>query len=77
MNAARKADTAHKQKYLDAVRGLVERCHQRKVPVFLCPAAVTAEGPTRSESGFLQQMCDEGRAAARKLGAKGVGPRGA
>jgi lysophospholipase L1-like esterase len=67
-----KADAAHKQKYLDAVRGLVEKCRQRKVRVFLCSAAVTAEDPTKSEGGFLQKMCDEGLEAARRLGARGI-----
>src|SRR5215470_597811 len=67
-----KADAAHKQKYLDAVRGLVAKCRQRKVRVFLCSAAVTAEDPAKSEGGFLQKMCDEGLEAARRLGARGI-----
>src|SRR5262245_19013911 len=67
-----KADTAHKQKYLDAVRGLVEECRKRKVRVFLCSAAVTAEDPAKSEGSFLQQMCDEGLEVARRLGARGI-----
>jgi lysophospholipase L1-like esterase len=67
-----KADAAHKQKYLDAVRGLVEKCQKHKVRVFLCSAAVTAEDPAKSEGGFLQKMCDEGLEVARRLGAQGI-----
>src|SRR5215203_2907954 len=54
-----RADAAHKKKYLDGVRGIVEQCRLRKVRVFLCSAAVTAENPAKSEHGFLQNMCDE------------------
>ncbi len=67
-----KADEEHKKKYLDAVRGLVENCQQRKVRLFLCSAAITAEDPDRSETGFLQRMCDEGMALARKLGEQSI-----
>jgi lysophospholipase L1-like esterase len=67
-----KADAAHKKKYLDAVRGIVEKCQQRKVRVFLCSAAVTAEDPAKSEGGFLQQMCDEGLEVARQMGAQAI-----
>src|SRR5262249_11023904 len=44
----------------------------RKVRVVLCSAAVTAEDPAKSEGGFLQQMCDEGLEAARRLGAQTI-----
>jgi lysophospholipase L1-like esterase len=67
-----KADDAHKKTYLDGVRGIVEQCRQRKVRVFLCSAAVTAEDPAKSESGFLQKMCDEGTALARSLGEQSI-----
>jgi lysophospholipase L1-like esterase len=64
-----KADAEHKQRYLDAVRGIVEQCRQRDVRVFICSPAITAEDPNRSETGFLQKMSDEGLALARSLGA--------
>ena len=67
-----KADDAHKQAYLAAVRALVGRCQKRKVRVFLCSAAATAEDPERAESGFLQKMCDEGMALARSLGEQAI-----
>ena len=51
-----KADAEHKQRYLDAVRGIVEQCRQRGVRVFICSPAITAEDPNRSENGFLQKM---------------------
>jgi hypothetical protein len=63
-----RADDAHKQKYLDGVRGIVEQSRQRRIRVYLCSAAVTAENPAKSETGFLQRMCDEGMALARSLG---------
>jgi lysophospholipase L1-like esterase len=63
-----KADDAHKREYLDSVRGIVERCRERKVRVFICSAAATAEDPAKSETGYLQRMCDEGMAIARALG---------
>src|SRR5262249_50741522 len=58
--------------YLDAVRGIVEQCRKRKVRVFLCSAAITAEDPDRAEVGFLQRMCDEGMALARALGERSI-----
>src|SRR4051812_12876026 len=64
-----KADAEHRRRYLDALRGIVERCKARKVRVYLCSAAVTAADPERSESDFLQKMCDDGLALARSLGA--------
>jgi lysophospholipase L1-like esterase len=67
-----KADDEHRKKYLDAVRGIVEQCRRRKVRVFLCSAAVTAEDPDRGEAGFLQKMCDEGMALARDLGEQSI-----
>jgi lysophospholipase L1-like esterase len=64
-----KADAEHKQRYLDAVRGIVEQCRQHGVRVFICSPAITAEDPNRSENGFLQKMSDEGLALAKSLGA--------
>jgi len=63
-----KADEEHKQRYLDAVRGIVEQCRQRNVRVFICSPAITAEDPNRSENGFLQKMADEGMALSKSLG---------
>lgn len=63
------ADEEHKALYLDAIRGIVERCLERGVRVFIASAAITGEDPDTSETGFLQRMCDEGLAAARDLGA--------
>jgi lysophospholipase L1-like esterase len=64
-----KADAEHKQLYLDAVRGIAERCKERKVRVFICAAAITAQEPDKAEQSFLQTMCDEGLELARSLGA--------
>ena len=63
-----KADAEHKQRYLDAVRGIVEQCKQHGVRVFICSPAITAEDPNRSENGFLQKMADEGMALSKSLG---------
>ena len=63
-----KADAAHKQKYLDSVRGIVEQCKARGVRVFMCSAAVTASDPDKSENDFLQAMCDEGMKISTSLG---------
>ena len=63
-----KADAEHRQKYLDGIRGIVEQCKARRVRVFICSAAVTAEDPDKSENDFLQQMCDEGMKIATDAG---------
>ncbi len=63
------ADDAHKQTYLDSLRGIVERCQARKVRVFICSAAIGSLDPAKAEEGFFQKMCDEGLALARSLGA--------
>ena len=63
------ADAAHKQKYLDSLRAIVERCQERKVRVFICSAAIGALDPDKAEEGFFQKMCDEGLGLARSLGA--------
>src|SRR5690349_16962762 len=51
-----RADDEHRQIYLDAVRGIVERCRERKVCVFICSAAITAEDPDTAQRGFLLWM---------------------
>jgi lysophospholipase L1-like esterase len=63
-----RADEEHKQLYLDSIRGIIARCKERRVRVFLCSAAITAEDPDTAEDGFLQSMCDEGLAIAREAG---------
>lgn len=63
-----KADAEHRQKYLDAVTGIVAECRKRRVRVFICSAAVTAADPATSEESFLQKMCDEGMEIARTQG---------
>ena len=63
-----RADASHKRAYLDAIRGIVEKCKARGVRVFIGSAAITAENPDKAERGYLQTMCDEGMAVARSLG---------
>jgi lysophospholipase L1-like esterase len=64
-----KADAEHRQRYLDGIRAIVERCQARNVRPFICSAAITAEAPDKAENGFLQTMTDEGLALAKSLGA--------
>ena len=63
------ADVEHKAAYLNSLRLLVTRCQEHHVRVFVCSPAITNEDPDRAETGFLQQMCDEGLALAKSLGA--------
>jgi hypothetical protein len=63
-----KADDEHKNTYLASIRGIVDQCKQRHVRIFICSAAITAEDPATSESGYLQRMCDQGMVIARELG---------
>lgn len=67
-----KADDEHKQKYLDSIREIVKRCRERNVRVFICSAAITAADPFKSESDFLQKMCDEGMEISRSLGSGAI-----
>ena len=64
-----KADEVHRKEHLDSLREIVRRCHERRVRVFVCSAAITAEGPDTAEKGFLQQMGDDALAQARAQGA--------
>ncbi|MCX7825706.1 MAG: GDSL-type esterase/lipase family protein [Verrucomicrobiae bacterium] len=67
------ADAAHKREYLDGIRGIIERCQQRGVRVFICSAAIgREEDPDQGERGFLQRMCDEAMAMARTMGAGAI-----
>ncbi len=63
-----KADEEHKRKFLESVRGIVDACQGRKVRVFICSPAVTAENPDAAETNFLQKMADEGLALTKSLG---------
>lgn len=67
-----KADAEHKQRYLDGVRGIIDTCGKRGVRVILCSPAITNEAPDKAETGFLQQMTDEGLALAKSLGAQTI-----
>ena len=66
------ADDEHKQRFLDAIRGIVAECQQRKVRVYVCSEPVTAADPHKSEESFLQKMCDEGMALSKSLGGKAI-----
>lgn len=66
------ADAEHKAAYLNSLRLLITRCQEHQVRVFVCSPAITNEDPDRAETGFLQQMCDEGLALARGLGAETI-----
>ena len=67
-----RADDEHKQQYLDGVRTLISECQKRKIRVFLCSAAITAEAAEKAEAGFLQKMTDEGLALAQEMGAGAI-----
>ncbi len=63
-----RADAEHRQKYLEAIEAIVKRCHERGVRVYVCSAAITAADPDKSETDFLQTMCDEGMERSRRNG---------
>lgn len=67
-----KADAEHKTAYLNSLRTLIRRCKEHDVRVFICSPAITSEDPDKAEAGFLQQMCDEGLALAKSLGAETI-----
>ncbi len=67
-----KADEAHRQMYLDGIREIVTRSQKRGLRVFICSPAITAESPATAETGYLQQMADDGMALARSLGAGSI-----
>ena len=67
-----KATPENKQRYLDGIRTIIERCRERKVRPIICSAAITAETSDKAENGFLQKMTDEGLALAKSLGAETV-----
>lgn len=63
------ADDEHKARYLDSLRTLIDECRKRDVRVFICSSPVTAEVPDKSETGYLQKMCDEAFVMAKQQGA--------
>jgi lysophospholipase L1-like esterase len=65
-----KATPESKQRYLNGVSNIVTQCQARKVRVFICSPAITAEAPDKAENGFLQKMTDEGMELAKALGAE-------
>ncbi len=67
-----KADEEHKQRYLTGLREIIEDCQRRNIRVFVCSPAITAEAPDKAETGFLQQMADEGLTLAKSLGAGAI-----
>ena len=67
-----KANAESKQRYLDGVSNIVTQCQARKIRVFICSPAITAEAPDKAENGFLQKMMDEGLALAKSLGAEAI-----
>jgi lysophospholipase L1-like esterase len=67
-----RADEKHRKLYLDALAGIIDACQKRGVRVFICSAAITAADPDRAEKDFLQRMCDDGLALARKNGAGAI-----
>ena len=64
-----KADDEHKRLYLESLAAIIAECKRRNVRVFICSSPVTAEAPEKSETGFLQKMCDEAFGMARDNGA--------
>ena len=67
-----KADDAHRQLFLDSIRGIVRTCNEHRVRVYICSAAVTGGDPDKTEHDFLQQMCDEALAIATEEGAHAI-----
>lgn len=66
------ADEEHKTRYLESLRTIIQECRQRKIRVFICSGPVTAEDPDKSETGFLQKMCDEAFVMAGQQGAQTI-----
>ncbi len=63
-----KADDAHRQLFLNSIRGIVQACKAHGVRVYICSAAVTGGNPDKTENDFLQKMCDEALAIAKEEG---------
>jgi lysophospholipase L1-like esterase len=63
-----KADEAHRQAYLDGIRGIVAACKAKSVRVYVCSAAATGADPEKSADDFLQKMCDDGMKLSRDAG---------
>ena len=67
-----KADEDHKQRYLAAIRTLIDRCRAHQARPIICSPAITAEVSDKAEKGFFQEMTDEGLSIAKSLGAETV-----
>ncbi len=67
-----RADDKHRKLYLDAIRKIVTRCRDKGVRVYICSAAITGADPYKSETDFLQKMCDEGMEISRSLGGEAI-----
>lgn len=67
-----KADDEHRNRYLEGIRGIVERCQRRGIRVYVCSPAITAEAPDTAEQAYLQRMADDGMALAKSLGASTI-----
>lgn len=67
-----KATPENEQRYLEGVSNIVTQCQARKIRVFICSPAITAEAPDKAENGFLQRMTDGGMALAKALGAEAI-----
>lgn len=66
------ADDEHKSLYLNSLAAIIKECQKRKVRVYICSSPVTAEDPDKSETGYLQTMCDEAFALAKEKGANTI-----
>ena len=62
------ANDEHRNRYLDSIRALVERCKARKVRVYIASAPITNETSDHGETDYLQLMCDDAMAIAQELG---------
>lgn len=62
------ADEEHIRLHHDSIRSIIEQCQKRKVRVFICSAAITAEKPETAEKSVLQTMGDRDLAIAREMG---------
>ena len=63
-----KANDNSKKTYLDSIAGILDRCRERKIRVYICSAATQADDPEKSETSFLQKMCDAGMELAKTKG---------
>ena len=67
-----KADDEHRNRYLEGIRTIVQRCQAHQIRVYICSPAITAESPDTAEKEYLQRMADDGMALAKSLGASTI-----